>query len=160
MLSSLWAPMSEELSTLHRNIDQLFNRVFGSMEGAFGRTALPAQASWYPALECYTENGEVHVNMLIPGVDAEHVQVTALGNQLTVRGERPWDEKKAQSRNYFLREFPYGYFERTIALPEGVDPDRVHATFHNGVLQITLPASSAIAPKRIEIQAGAPALTT
>jgi HSP20 family protein len=159
MLPSLWAPMSEELTTLHRNIDQLFNRVFGSMEGSFSRPPAPAQASWYPAIECYTEDGEVHVNMLIPGVDAEHVQVTALGNQLTVRGERLWDEKKAQSRNYFFREFPYGSFERTIALPEGVDPNRVHAKFHHGVLQITLPASAAMAPKRIEIQAGAPALT-
>jgi HSP20 family protein len=159
MLPSLWAPMSEELNTLHRNIDQLFNRVFGSMEGSFSRAPAPAQAFWYPAIECYTEDGEVHVNMLIPGVDAEHVQVTALGNQLTVRGERLWDEKKAQSRNYFFRDFPYGSFERTIVLPEGVDPNRVHATFHNGVLQITLPASAAMAPKRIEIEAGAPALT-
>jgi HSP20 family molecular chaperone IbpA len=40
-----------------------------------------------------------------------------------------------------------------------VDPNRVHAKFHNGVLQITLPASAAMAPKRIETQAGAPALT-
>ena len=159
MLPSLWAPMSEELGTLHRNIDQLFNRVFGPMEGAFGRTPASAQAAWYPAIECYTENGEVHVNMLLPGVDAEHVQVTALGNQLTVRGERPWDEKRAQSRSYFFREFPYGHFERTIVLPEGVDPNRVQAKFHNGVLQLTLPASAAIAPKRIEIQAGQAALT-
>jgi HSP20 family protein len=159
MLPSLWAPMSEELSTLHRNIDQLFNRVFGSMEGTFSQTPAPTQASWHPAIECYTEDGEVHVNMLIPGVDSEHVELTTLGNQLTVKGERLWDEKKAQSRNYFFREFPYGYFERTIVLPEGVDPNRVHAKFHNGVLQITLPASAAIASKRIAIQADAPALT-
>lgn len=159
MLPSLWTPMSEELGTLHRNIDQLFNRVFGAMEGVFGRTPSVGQTAWYPAIECYTEDGEVHVNMLLPGVDPQHVQVTALGNQLTIRGERPWDEKKAQSRNYFFREFPYGHFERTIVLPEGVDPNRVSAKFHNGVLQITLPASAAIAPKRIEIQAGEPALT-
>jgi len=150
--------MSEELGTLHRNIDQLFNRVFGAMEGTFGRTPSVAQAAWYPAIECYTEDGEVHVNMLLPGVDPEHVQVTALGNQLTIRGERPWDEKKAQSRNYFFREFPYGRFERTIVLPESVDPIRVHAKFHHGVLLVPLPASAAIAPHRIEIQAVEPAL--
>jgi HSP20 family molecular chaperone IbpA len=42
--------------------------------------------------------------------------------------------------------------------PEGADPI-ASAKFHHGVLQITLPASAAMAPKRIEIQAGAPALT-
>ena len=160
MLPSLWNPMSEELGTLHRNIDQLFSRVFGPMEGAFGRTPASAQAAWYPAIECYTENGEVHVNMLIPGVDAEHVEVTALGSQLTIRGERLWDEKKAQSRNYFYREFPYGRFERTVVLPEGVDPNRVHAKFNNGVLCITLPASASVSPRRIEIHQGERALSS
>jgi HSP20 family protein len=154
MLPSLWTPMSEELGTLHRNIDQLFNRFFGPMEGAFGRTSPTAQAAWYPAIECYTENDEVHVNVLVPGCDPQHVQLTVLGNQLTIRGERPWDEKLAQSRRYFYREFPYGSFERTVVLPEHVDPNKVHAKYHNGVLQITLSASGALAPKHIEIQAG------
>jgi HSP20 family protein len=160
MLPSLWTPMSEELSTLHRNIDQLFNRFFGPMEGVLSRTASSTQAGWYPAIECYTEDGEVHVNCLIPGVDPQHVHVSVLGNQPTIRGERPWDEKLAQSRRYFFREFPYGSFERTIVLPENVDADKVHAKFVHGVLQVTLPASGAVAPKRIEIQMGEPALTS
>jgi HSP20 family protein len=157
MLPSLWRPLSEELGTLHRSIDELFSRFFGPMEGMFGRPAAGTAAAWYPALECYTENGEVHVNCLLPGVDPQHVHVSVMGNQLTIKGERPWDEKLAQNRRYFFREFPYGTFERTIVLPENVDADKVQAKFVNGVLQVTLPASAAIAPKRIEIQAGEPA---
>lgn len=154
MLPSLWSSWSEDLSTLHRHIDQLFSRFFGPMEGFFGRAPAATTAMWYPALECYTEDGEVHVNVLVPGIDPEHVNVSVLGNQLTIRGERPWDEKLAQSRRYFFREFPYGSFERTVVLPENVDADKVHAKYVNGILQITMPATGAIAPKRIEIQAG------
>jgi hypothetical protein len=55
------------------------------------------------------------------------------------------------SIDHHFRAFSYRSFERTIVLPEGVDPNHVRAKFHNGVLQITLPTSAAMAPKRIEI---------
>jgi hypothetical protein len=62
------------------------------------------------------------------------------------------------SIDHHFRAFSYRSFERTIVLPEGVDPNHVRAKFHNGVLQITLPTSAAMAPKRIEIQVGAPGI--
>ncbi|RMF92470.1 MAG: Hsp20/alpha crystallin family protein [Nitrospinota bacterium] len=154
MLPTMWRPLSEEIRSLQRTVDDLFNRFFAPVEGTWSRTFSPAQSAWYPRLEAYTEDGTMHVNVLIPGVDPEHVQVSVAGNQLTIKGERPWDEKAAQSRNYFFQEIPYGQFERTIILPENVDADKVHAKFHHGILEITLPASAAIAPKKIEIEAG------
>jgi HSP20 family molecular chaperone IbpA len=63
------------------------------------------------------------------------------------------------SIDHHFREFPYSSYEGTIVLPEGDDPNRVHAKFHNGVLQITLPTSAAMTPKHIEMEAGTLALT-
>ena len=63
------------------------------------------------------------------------------------------------SIDHHFREFPYSSYEGMMVLPEGVDPNRVHAKFHNGVLQITRPTSAAMVPKGIEMEADTPALT-
>jgi HSP20 family protein len=75
-----------------------------------------------------------------------------VGNQLTIEGERKHEEKKDE-KDYFYRELSYGKFSRSLALPEGVDPDKVKATFKNGVLEITMPAPKQLAAKKIQIEA-------
>lgn len=153
MLPTMWKPLSEDLWTLHRSIDDLFNRFFAPMEKSFSM-AKSFQAAWYPAVESYTTDGTLHVDVHLPGVDPKQVHISALGNELTISGERLWNEEWNQNRQYFFREIPYGRFERTIRLPENVEAEKVYAKFQDGVLHITLPVSSAIAPKKIPIETG------
>ena len=75
-----------------------------------------------------------------------------MGNQLTIEGERKHEEKK-EEKDYFYRELAYGKFSRSLALPEGVEADKVKATFKNGVLEITMPAPKQLAAKKIQIEA-------
>jgi HSP20 family protein len=157
MLPTMWKSMSNDLWTLHRDIDDLFNRFFAPMERSFSQlfsTPTSQQAAWYPAVESYTTEGELHVDVHLPGVNLKGVQINAFGKELTISGERPWEEQWEKSRQYYFREIPYGRFERKILLPIEVDADKVHAKFQDGVLHITLPVPSTIAPKKIEIETG------
>jgi HSP20 family protein len=53
-------------------------------------------------------------------------------------------------------EIVYGVFERTLALPEGVNVEKLTAEYVNGVLEITAPVAAAALPRKIEIKTTAP----
>ncbi len=60
---------------------------------------------------------------------------------IAIRGEKR-DEKEEKSGDYYLRERQFGSFERTFALPDGVDADKIEARFSKGVLTVSLPKSA------------------
>ena len=68
-----------------------------------------------------------------------------------MRGERA-TPSELKDKNWYLRQFRYGQFEKAFSLPEHVDVDKVNATFSNGILEITIPAVKAQLPKKIEIK--------
>ncbi len=77
-------------------------------------------------------------------------------NILTIKGQRK-TQSETSDGSYCLRELSYGAFERSLVLPEGVDPAKVTARYTNGMLEISMPAPLAVAPKKVEIQTeGAP----
>jgi HSP20 family protein len=88
--------------------------------------------------------------MAIPGVDPQKVDLSVVGNQLTVKGERS-APAEIKDENWYVREFRYGQFERTFSLPEGVETDKINATFNNGVLEISVPAANVL-PRKIEVK--------
>ena len=71
---------------------------------------------------------------------------------LTVKGERKADHD-TMGKDYFVREVVYGAFERSIALPEGVDAAQVEAKYSNGMLEVRVPTPRAATPRRIEVKA-------
>ena len=74
-----------------------------------------------------------------------------MGGEIVVKGERK-SPIEVKEEDWQVRNFRYGRFEKTFRLPEGVDVDKVSATFHNGLLEITVPASIAALPRKIEIK--------
>ena len=133
-----WNP-SEELSSWHRDIDDLFGRFFG-------RTESPAGA-WVPRLETYRKDNNYVVRIDLPGVDPKDVSVQAEGNVLTISGERKSEQTGAEYRETF-----YGKFERALTLPQGVETDKIAAHYHNGVLEVTVPLPAQLAGRNIPIQ--------
>jgi len=84
-------------------------------------------------------------------VDPKDVELSVTDNVLTIKGERKAEHERKET-SYFLREVNYGTFERSFALPEGVDASKVTAKYANGMLEITMPAPLAVSPKKVEIQ--------
>jgi len=145
---SLSRSLFDNLHSLHRELDSLFDRTWGS-SGRF-LPSFGGREVFYPELECYTKDGSIVYRMAIPGVDPQKVDLSVVGNQLTVKGERS-APAEIKDENWYVREFRYGQFERTFSLPEGVETDKINATFNNGVLEISVPADHVL-PRKIEVK--------
>jgi len=114
--------------------------------------AVQRPASWLPAAEGRIEDGTYIIQFALPGVDPKDVAVSWMGNVLTVQGERKAGPDTAD-KNYFVREVEYGGFQRSFALPEGVDGAQVEAKYANGMLEVRIPAPRAAVPRIIEVKA-------
>jgi HSP20 family protein len=89
-----------------------------------------------------------------PGLDEKNVELKLADGELTIRGEKQ-EEKEEKKKEYYLHERHFGSFERRFAVPEGVDTDKIEASFKKGVLTVRLPKKpEARKPeKKIEIKA-------
>ena len=136
----------EDLFSLHREMDRVFERNWGP-----SARWLASQSTFVPEVESYSKDGNLVYRLAIPGVDPQKVDLSIVGNQVTVKGERT-APTEVDDENWHFREFRYGQFERTLTLPEGVETEKVNATFNNGVLEISAPVSKAHLPRRVEIK--------
>jgi HSP20 family protein len=136
---------------MHRELDDMLGRFLTPDAGTAPYRTETEPVAWWPAVESYAKDGNLHVRVALPGVDPKDVEVTVSDDYLVIRGERKGKTEEKGSGRY-VREFAYGAFERTLALPEGIDPGKVQAKFANGMLDLTVPAPVAVVPKKIEIQ--------
>jgi HSP20 family protein len=137
-----WHPW-QEMRRLQREMQHLF----GDLAPA-GRWPLTAD---YPPLNIVRADGGLTVEALCPGVERDALDVTVVGDALTIHCERK-PQADLPNERYHRRERPVGIFTRTVAVGERFDPDRTQATYTNGVLRIALSRSPDTAPKKIAIQ--------
>ena len=80
------------------------------------------------------------VMLELPGMDVKDVNIELMGNQLSVSGERKWEEDK-KGKELHRVESQYGSFCRTVTLPENARMEResIEATFQKGILEIKIP---------------------
>jgi HSP20 family protein len=91
------------------------------------------------------------VKAAVPGVKPEEVDVSIIGDILTIKGEHK-EEKEVKEDNYFRKERRYGTFSRSVQIPVPVKTDKAEAVFDNGVLTLTLPKAEAVKPKQIKVK--------
>ena len=136
-----WNP-TEELSTWHRDIDDLFGRFFGRHDDS-----ARDWGNWVPRMETYRRDNEYVVKIDLPGVNPNDVSVHTEANFLTITGERKGEENGSDYRETF-----YGKFERQVALPKGVEADKIAARYEHGVLEIRVPLPAQLAGRQVPIQ--------
>jgi HSP20 family protein len=107
-----------DLERWARNLESRFPRFFDEEEG---------QEFW-PRVESFVKDGNLVLRADMPGIDPKDVEITVLGNVLTVKGERK-QENEVKKEDYLRRETSYGAFERRMTLPEDVKADKIKATF-------------------------------
>ena len=90
----------------------------------------------------------------LPGFKPEEIDISVLGNQISIRGEHTEEQERRQER-YHIRERRAGRFQRTVTLPSNVQADQARCEFNNGVLTLTLPKAAEAKPRRIPISGGA-----
>jgi HSP20 family protein len=105
---------------------------------------------WLPDIDVFERKGKLVVRADLPGVKREDVQVRVDGETLIVQGHRE-EEKEVNEKDYHHFERRTGTFTRTVALPEGVNPDAIEANYKDGVLEVTVPKPQASEVKPVEI---------
>lgn len=126
---------------LRREIDRLF-------EDTFARDG----NSWTPAVDIKENDTEIRLDVELPGLNPEDVEITAENGLLTVRGEKRLERKEGDETRFQVVERTYGSFLRSFQLPQGIDEDQIKAEFNNGVLALHIPKAALPQPKRIEIK--------
>lgn len=143
MAINRWEPFTQA-TTLRDAMNRLFEESIVRPNGTTG-------AGTAAALDVY-EDGECYVvELALPGVRPEDVEVSVLGNTLTIRGTWP---ARVEGRQYLHGERASGRFERTITLPSELNRDRIEARTEHGVLHLTLPKAETARPRRIEVKVG------
>ena len=105
----------------------------------------------YPPLNVVRDAKGIVVEAPFPGVDRASLEVTVVGDALTIHGQRQAETGVPEER-YYRRERPLGSFTRTLSVGERLDGDRAEATYTNGILRVRLAASPEATPKKIAIQ--------
>jgi HSP20 family protein len=142
-----WEPF-RELSTLQSEMNRLFNSVFDNPPGNGGSIA----RRWMPAMDLVETEDDFVLRADLPGLGEDDVKIEFEDGTLTISGERK-AEHESKNEGYYRVERAYGSFTRSLTLPQGVDPERVSASFDRGVLEVRVPKPEERKPRRIEIGA-------
>ncbi len=106
---------------------------------------------WSPLADIIEADSEYVIRAEIPDVEKDGVTVRMENRVLVISGERTLlkDEKH---RRYHRMERAYGSFARSFVLPEDADPEKVQASFRNGILEVHVAKSEAAKPKMIDVK--------
>jgi HSP20 family protein len=104
-----------------------------------------------PLINAWEDEDRLFAEAELPGLTLNDLEITVLGNELTLHGRRP--EPQTEGLTYHVQERATDEFTRVLALPVEVDADKVNATLKNGVLTISLPKAAAHRPRKITVQA-------
>lgn len=100
-------------------------------------------------MDAYRIGDTLHVDLDIPGVDADAVEVTAEKNAVTVRAERRWD---SEGVDIVACERPQGTFVRELLFGETADVEHLTASYENGVVRLRIPMAEQAGARRIEVR--------
>jgi HSP20 family protein len=149
--------------SLRREVDRLFEDFAGGIwRSPVGRSFFDIEPAWrtqsvmsaMPAVDVTETDKAYEINAELPGMDEKNIEVKVADDVLTIKGEKR-EEKEEKNKDYYLSERSFGSFQRSFQVPNGVDTDKIEASFKNGVLTVTLPKSTEAqkAEKKITVKA-------
>ncbi len=133
---------------------EIGNEIEETLEKGYekGKDVLSNVASHLPfANLAQKKSGDFHVEIDMPGVKKEDIDVRIDNNILTVCGERKM-KKEVKKKDYYLMESSFGRIERSFSLPKGIDQDKINAKYKDGRLVIDLEREKSLKPKAIEVK--------
>lgn len=106
----------------------------------------------FMALDAYRHGDELVARFDLPGVDPSTIDLTIEKNVLQVSAQRQW--QPSDGEQVVAAERPQGSFSRQLFLGQGLDADRIQASYENGVLTVTVPVVEQAKARKVEITAG------
>ena len=131
-----------------REVDDVFQRFFGSELGQ-----MPTWSGFNVPTDVFHAGDKLVIRMDLPGVNPDDVEVTVQESTLLINGKRDFPHD-AEGIRFVRRGTFYGDFTQRVALGKGLDLDQISAHYDNGVLELSIPYSAEVQPKKISIQHG------
>lgn len=148
MAITRWQPTRPVLS-LRDAMNQLFDESMWWPTGSFGSGG---GFGFSAPMDVYAEGESYIVEVALPGVSPDQIDVQMVGNTLTISGEAKIEAP--EGRQFLVRQRQGGRFQTSVTLPDAGDAAQVKATFEQGVLRLEVPKSETAKPKRIALNAG------
>ena len=111
----------------------------------------PAARPWAPAVDVLETENELVLKADVPEVNLKDIDIQIEHGTLSIKGERKFEKVDGKGSGYHRIERSYGEFQRYFALPDSVDPEKVKADYHDGVLTVTLPKKELAKPRTIKV---------
>jgi HSP20 family protein len=134
---------SESIRTRDSIFDDLFNELYSLPTSFLSKSGMDLS----PRIDISETDNEYKIEAELPGINQKEIDVKIDNNILTIKGKKE-DIKEEKEKNYHLRERYYGAFQRSISLPNNIEPEKIKASFENGVLNISVPKSDKRTPKK------------
>jgi HSP20 family protein len=132
-----------------RRLEQEFDDLMGgNTPWSGGIRSLPPGT--FPAINVGSTDDQVSVYVFAPGVEPKALDIELQQNVLSVKGKR--DVAVEKGATYYRHERFSGEFHRVLTLPDDIDPDKVEATYRDGILQISVRRRESAKPRQIEVQ--------
>ena len=139
---TLYISPSRRLASLRQAMNRMFEEEF---ENA------PSEREMMLALDVVAEDEAYTVRALVPGLEADDLDIEILNNTVAIRGE--FKAQEGENEKFLMNELPSGRFARVITLPTALDPAKAEAIIKNGVLSLRVPKAEAHRPKAIKVTA-------
>jgi HSP20 family protein len=136
-----------ELNRIRSEINRIFEDPFN-----FTLPSTTLFEGWEPSVDVYEDKDKITVKAELPGMKKEEIDVSLVGDTLTISGERKHEEEKREGETYRAERY-FGRFQRSVPLSTAADPNKIEASYKDGVLTVTCPKSEAARPKQIEVKA-------
>ena len=145
--------MNNSIDRLRTEFDKLLGVAVEQGERALDKLGLFGnEAVWIPRVDVLELAEQVQVDIDLPGVTAEEINITLAGNMLTVTGTRSTGTMTTAGQTVRVSERPSGQFRKSVPMPVAVDPEQVTAAVQNGVLTVMLEKSPTEKSRQIPIK--------
>lgn len=124
----------DDFFTLRRQLESVFDQFWNELPD---RTA----AGHSPTFQVTTTDDGWRIDVPLPGIDPQNVNLDAAGHSVTIRAEQPASSNTSAAR-----------YEQSFAVPQFLDVERMSASYRHGMLQLTLPLKDSVKPRRIHIE--------
>ena len=132
------------MNALRENMNRLF-------EESIAETT-PTEREMMLAVDVQATDDDYQITALVPGLEAEDLNIEILNNTVSIRGA--FKSSENEGSKYLACELPSGRFSRVITLPTALNPAQAEANIKNGVLMLNVPKAEAHRPKAIKVNVG------
>lgn len=134
----------DQFSRMQREIDELFGA------STWPSSIRAVARGTYPPVNIGSNPDQVDIYLFAAGVNPATIDISIQQNLLTIAGERRLIAE--EGADYYRKERYNGAFRRVVTLPDDVDPDKVDATYRDGVLHVSIKRRESAKPRQIEIK--------